>query len=192
MSVDYILPNFPLYYISIPILFAVYYIATKFYTKNKKKPLRNRGEVIAYGKFFLFLAILYPLIWLMIGFEIYQPHLILTVSATVIAIILIFTDGWLTHKAMGNYQAIESNPLMNILMKLIPFKYLRYAVLGIASGFIIYLAVTGLVRDILIVCLMWTLVDTNNMLTLRRLKLKHAIKIATLNDELGFDDIHEF
>lgn len=193
MSITYVLENLqqiaPI--MLLIMLFLGYFIFSKFYIKNKKKTRKTKRQVEATGKYFLFLAIFTLIVFIFSGVKISKPNLSLLVASAVIALSLIYLDGWLTEKAVGGYSAVEGNPIMSLLFKKFKIRNMRLYIFGFMLGIIVGCVVTKALSPLFVICMGWILVDGNNIIVWRKMQQRNALIGATLRDEIGFDDIHE-
>jgi len=159
------------------------------YAKGKCKKVKKKAT--AYGKWFFIISIMCLLGAFMCGIEILNPSLMLLIGLSLIALVLIYIDGWLTNKAVGSDLAVEANPIAVMSFKRFGIRKTRIAIFALVVGFLVWLNINSEMAGVFALCLLWLFVDGNNIVVWHKIKQKLNLKARVIEDEIGFEDIHE-
>ena len=151
------------------------------YAKYKAKKV-NKKQYEAYSQFSFFVAVVYVLLDIWKGLTIYNPNFIFLGVFAMLALALIFADGYMTQKIVGRKLAQEANPIMALLFRAVGYKTVRLAILIIMAGLLVALIKSEDLAGIMAVTMMWVMVDTNNLVVWykikRNLHLKAKVAVA--------------
>ena len=164
-------------------------IGFRFYARNKREDVKRKCD--AYGKYFLFMSVVYVMVVVLSKLEIYNVNAILVAMLSAFALGLVYIDGWLTQKAVGGDLAVEANPIADMLFNRFGFKKIRVAIFVLVAGLVIYSSINGDIAVIFALCLIWVLVDGNNIVVWHKIKQAQRLKESVIEGEIGFGDIHE-
>jgi hypothetical protein len=192
MEVSFIWNGIPPAHTAIIAFFAGFFVFSRFWAKNKSRPRKERMEAKATGYFFLIWAVWVFIVDITSGLTIANPSRYFLVGTAIIALSLVYIDGWLTERAVGNPSAIEANPIMGGLFKIIGIRKTRIGIFVLMSALIAYLVVSWDLVGVGLLGVLWVFIDGNNIIVLRGIRRTQALRASVTRLEWGFEDLHEF
>jgi hypothetical protein len=191
MEVNFVWHGIPLVHTAIILALVGFFVFSRFYSKDRSKPREKRRQVRANGFYFLILAVVFLVSDIASGISIANPSRWLVVGVATVTLALVYTDGWLTEKAVGNRLATEANPIMGGLFKLVGIRKTRIGILVFVVVCVAYLAFIKDLVTVGLLFLLWIFIDSNNIIVLRGIRRNQALRASVASLEWGFEDMHE-
>lgn len=191
MTISYVWQGISPVVISVVALFIGFFIFSKFYIRKRRRPNGKKSRVKAYGFFFFVFAVFYLVVVVASGIIITNPNMALVVLLSVLTLALVYFDGRITEKVVGRGLAVEANPIMALFFRWVGIRKVRIAVFMVVFAMIAHMVYAGDLLSISVLCLLWIVVDSNNILVLRGRMQNIRLRADTVGAELGFEDLHE-
>ena len=106
-------------------------------------------------------------------------------------LLLVYYDGRITQKVVGSGLAVEANPFASFLFRKLGFKKVRIGIGIVVAGYIIAILIREDLVTIMFLCLVWVLVDSNNVIAWYRLRKGQHMRDECYAKEIDFEGIQE-